>query len=101
MGSDGHTASLFPYAEGLAQALAAKQRCAAISAEQSDVTGDHTERMTLTAPYILAARQRLLLLAGAEKKACFYDALAGDDVLAIPVRAILHADEMTEVYLSP
>src|SRR5690606_35886961 len=48
MGADGHTASLFPQAAGLQEALESRQRCAAIMAQQSAVTGDHVERMTLT-----------------------------------------------------
>ncbi len=98
MGSDGHTASLFPYAEGLDLALASAQRCAAITAKQSDVTGNYTARMTLTVHYILAARQRILLLTGEEKRSVLREALAGDDIQAMPVRAILQATQTTDVF---
>ena len=98
MGSDGHTASLFPYAEGLDQALAGAQRCAAITAKQSDVTGNYTARMTLTAHYILSARRRLLLLTGEEKRSVLREALAGEDNQAMPVRAILNAAQTTDVF---
>lgn len=100
MGSDGHTASLFPYAEGLDLALASAQRCAAITARQSDVTGNYTARMTLTVHYILAARQRILLLTGEEKRSILRQALAGDNIQAMPVRAILQATQTTDVFLA-
>lgn len=98
MGSDGHTASLFPYAEGLDQALSGEQRCAAIKAEESEVTGRYTARMTLTVNYILSAKLRILLLTGEEKRSVLRDALAGDDIQAMPVRAILNAAQITDVF---
>lgn len=91
MGSDGHTASLFPHAEGLAAALdpAGSQLCRAITAQQSDVTGVHTERLTLTLAAILQARDIKLLITGEEKLKVYREALLGGDELAMPVRSIL------------
>ena len=49
MGSDGHTASLFPNAKGIDVAfdLARPNTCAAIEAKRSDITGEETRRVPL------------------------------------------------------
>ncbi|MCX2783148.1 6-phosphogluconolactonase [Microbulbifer thermotolerans] len=91
MGSDGHTASLFPHADGLAAALNpdSQKLCSAITARQSEVTGVHTERMTLTLAAILQARDIKLLITGNEKLKVYREALLGSDELEMPVRSIL------------
>ncbi len=91
MGSDGHTASLFPHAEGLEAALDpnSQKLCSAITAKQSEVTGSHTERMTLTLAAILQARDIKLLITGDEKLKVYREALLGSDELEMPVRSIL------------
>ncbi len=97
MGSDGHTASLFPHATGLEEAIAlpvsqASQvkppRCAAIGAIPSAVTGPYTQRMTVTLDYLSSARKRLLLITGAEKRSVYEMARAGVDISDMPVRAL-------------
>lgn len=94
MGSDGHTASLFPAADGLEAALdlAGENCCAAIMARESAVTGVHTERMTLTLPAILQSRHIDLLIFGEAKREVLERALAGDDILEMPVRAVLQQE---------
>ncbi len=94
MGSDGHTASLFPHADGLAQAIspACATRCAVIHAIPSAVTGAHTERMSLTLPYLLSARQRILLITGSEKYEVYRAAKESGDPVATPVSAVLNTD---------
>ncbi|CAA0090957.1 6-phosphogluconolactonase [Zhongshania aliphaticivorans] len=101
MGGDGHTASLFPHAEGLAAAMAqdSEMRCAVIEAKPSEVTGSHTERMTLTRRYIAAARKRLLLIAGTEKQEVYHLAKACEDSNAMPVSAVLATE--IDVYWAP
>ncbi|WP_414729450.1 6-phosphogluconolactonase [Zhongshania aliphaticivorans] len=101
MGSDGHTASLFPHGEGLAYAmsLSGDARCAVIHAQQSEVTGAHTERMSLTLPYLSAARQRILLITGSEKYAVYCAAKASSDFMSTPVSAVLNTD--VDVYWAP
>ncbi|MEX2961222.1 6-phosphogluconolactonase [Microbulbifer sp. TYP-18] len=104
MGSDGHTASLFPHAEGLKAALdpAGKQLCSAITALPSKVTGDYTERMTLTLAAILHARDIKLLITGEEKLCVYREALLGSDELAMPVRSLFRQGQTpVTVYWSP
>lgn len=94
MGSDGHTASWFPHAVGLDKALdrQTSTRLAAISATRSEVTGEHTERITLTLSAVLDSRQLVLMFSGAEKLATYQRARAGSDVSEMPVRALWQQD---------
>ncbi|AOS95530.1 6-phosphogluconolactonase [Microbulbifer aggregans] len=104
MGSDGHTASLFPHAEGLEQALNTNgsQLCKAINAKQSEVTGSHTERMTLTLAAILQSRDIKLLITGEEKLKVYREALLGSDELEMPIRSILkQGHKAVTVYWAP
>ncbi|QQD17001.1 6-phosphogluconolactonase [Spongiibacter nanhainus] len=103
MGLDGHTASLFPHASGLDSGLAAgADRCVAITAQQSEVTGPHTERMTLSVAAILACRHIVLLITGDEKLAVYRQALSGPDAREMPVRAVLRQSQTpVSVYWSP
>lgn len=102
MGPDGHTASLFPHAEGLEKALETDELCAAINAHKSEVTGDCTERLTLSLAGICNSRHLMLLISGDKKLQAYREALAGDDVAAMPVRAVLQQDAVpVTVYWSP
>ncbi|MGJ8687349.1 MAG: 6-phosphogluconolactonase [Spongiibacteraceae bacterium] len=104
MGSDGHTASLFPHADGLELALDTHsgQYCSAIHAQASSVTGSHTERMSLSLWALLKSRRIILLITGEEKLAVYRQALQGDDVTAMPVRAILQQQQVpVDVYWAP
>lgn len=103
MGEDGHTASLFPHADGLDAALADDAPCCvAITAHQSAVTGANTERMTLSLPAIRDARETILLITGDAKQRVLDQAIAGDDVSAMPVRALLQrGNSSLTVWWSP
>lgn len=104
MGPDGHTASLFPAAVGLEHALDANNRelCCAISAQQSAVTGEYTERMTLTLHGILRARQIVLLITGEEKLAIYRQALRNASYNRMPVSAVLQQQQTpVAVYWAP
>lgn len=104
MGNDGHTASLFPHAEGLSAALntSSEQLTAAILAKQSEVTGLNTERLTLTLAGLLQAQRLIMLVTGAEKLSVFRAALAGGPVADMPVRAILLQDKVpVNLYWAP
>jgi 6-phosphogluconolactonase len=94
MGDDGHTASWFPGAEGLAEAMdpGARQLVAPI------VAADAGEpRLTLTGRVILRARAIALEIEGEAKLATFATALESGPEEAMPIRAVLRraADRLT------
>jgi 6-phosphogluconolactonase len=92
MGPDGHTASWFPNAEGLADALDEDgAQVAAIRARRSTVTGDAVDRVTLTLAPVLSARRILLLTSGSEKRAVYARARGSGPVDDMPVRALFAA----------
>lgn len=102
MGPDGHTASLFPHAQGLENGLDSNQLVCAINAIESDVTGSITERMSLTLNAISQSKVVKLLISGDEKLAVYKQALAGGDVNDMPLRAVLNHPEINiEVYWAP
>jgi 6-phosphogluconolactonase len=92
IGADGHTASWFPHAQGLATALGdSAPAVAAVKAKKSAVTGDHVDRLTLSLRAIRDARLVILMMTGDDKRRAFAQACgegADDDM---PVRAILRA----------
>ena len=98
MGDDGHTASWFPGADGLAEAMdpAARQLVAPIRAANAG-----EPRLTLTGRVILRARAIALEIQGEAKLATFAAALAPGPEEAMPVRAVLRgaADRLT-VFMS-
>ncbi len=87
MGNDGHTASLFPDAPELAEAISADcpdRVAAATPPSQSQ------QRITLTWPVLKDARFTALHLKGQDKLETLEQALANpSDVMAMPVRAFL------------
>jgi 6-phosphogluconolactonase len=99
MGNDGHTASLFPGAEKLAAAtdLNSGRTCMGLA----PLTAPH-ERMSLTLPIILAAKQLFLHLAGKEKKEVLTRALAEGETPEMPIRFILRQQTTPlSVYWAP
>ena len=84
MGDDGHTASLFPGAPGLRQALHSSGPVAWVR----PATAPHA-RLTLTLPALLATRELALAISGASKLAVFQQARLGADE-ALPVSLILN-----------
>jgi 6-phosphogluconolactonase len=74
VGPDGHTASLFPGGEALAERT---RWAAAVPAPEH--IGPHVPRVTLTLPALGTAREVLVLATGAEKRAAVAAALAGGD----------------------
>lgn len=88
MGDDGHTASLFPNSPQLALALSADcpQRCLPMLAPSVP-----HQRITLTLPVLASAKSIFLAVQGPAKLATLRTALAGDDALAMPIRAFLHS----------
>ena len=99
MGPDAHTLSWFARADGLSAALDPDtvSSVAAIRAPQSEVTGPHTERMTLTLPCIAYARHVLLLITGKDKKAAFQTAQSDTPIqhlirAAVDALSVFYAD---------
>lgn len=94
MGDDGHTASWFPGAQGLAEAIdpGARQLVAPM------VAADAPEpRLTLTGRVLLRARAIALEIEGEKKLATFATALEPGPEEAMPIRAVLRraADRLT------
>lgn len=87
MGEDGHTASLFPGAQGLDHALSTQQPYAAIDAHGCPGAGVLPLRISLTASGLASARHRLMLLRGENKRAVLARAAAPGAIAEYPVRA--------------
>jgi 6-phosphogluconolactonase len=94
MGTDMHTASLFPGAPELAAALADG------APEIMEITppGEPEARLTLTAPVLRAAGVIHILITGAEKVAALERALLDGPVEEAPVRAVLTAPAPVTVH---
>ncbi|MCF8486070.1 MAG: 6-phosphogluconolactonase [Rhodobacteraceae bacterium] len=84
MGADMHTASLFPGADRLAEALSAD--APPLMALRADAAGE--PRITLTAPVLKAAFRTHILLRGQEKRAALERAMTLSPSEA-PVRVVL------------
>lgn len=86
MGNDGHTASFFPHADGLSEALDLNDDavCRAIR-----VAGMPYTRMTLTLRTLLSARYRVLQIHGQSKQQTLAKALQTGPINDMPVRAVL------------
>jgi 6-phosphogluconolactonase len=84
MGADMHTASLFPGADRLQEALA--HDAPVLMALRAEAAGE--PRITLTAPVLKGAMHTHILITGAEKRAALERA-AGLHAMQAPVRAVL------------
>lgn len=84
MGDDGHTASLFPGGQELADGLSST----ALTIAATPPAAPH-QRMSLTAKAILQSRHIFLQISGADKKAVYDAALVGGLVEALPIRLAL------------
>lgn len=102
MGLDGHTASWFPGAMGLAHALdpANEAVVGPIDASGAPVAGDHPLRMTLTASAIASARAGFLLMFGDDKRAVFDAALEAESDAPIALAASLLGDRLSVYWTS-
>lgn len=100
MGLDGHTASLFPAADGLQAGLTARTFCTAIHAQPSAVTGPCTERLSLTL-WALAQSSRLALLISGEAKWALYQRATQSRDPALPVSLLLGLPCPIDVFWCP
>jgi 6-phosphogluconolactonase len=97
MGNDGHTASFFPQADVLDEALTSKTLALAINAPGAD-----EPRITLTLPTILNTKNLYLHIEGPEKAQTLKQALAEEDVHHMPVRAVLFQNQIpVQVFWCP
>jgi len=90
MGSDTHTASLFPRAPGLAAAFESQQSYVAIDAIGCVGAGHYPLRISLTPSAWSRASARFLLITGAGKRRVYQRALAEHDAFAHPVRSAIY-----------
>ena len=90
MGADGHTASLFPEAPNLAEALAANSNhiCLAIELDPPPANAPYP-RITQTLAQLLHARHIVLALTGADKLATLQQAWAAKTD-RLPISHVLH-----------
>ena len=96
MGSDGHTASLFPGNLKLEKAFDLENDALCISIEPQNAP---YRRMSLTLHAILSAKHLYLHFEGEEKVAVYNEALNGDDSYKMPIRSVLNQDiKDVEVY---
>ncbi len=96
MGPDGHTASLFPGGDHLAQAL--DPACPAAALPMT-APGIPEPRVTLTLPVFKAAQYLFLHIEGAAKRAVLDQAQTPGPAQDLPVRAILAL--APEIFWSP
>ncbi|GAB4344328.1 MAG: 6-phosphogluconolactonase [Desulfobulbaceae bacterium] len=99
MGTDGHTASLIPGAAGLEQALSPQSTriCAPIKP-----AGNGIERMTLTLPALLDAREIIVHITGRDKRETLNEALKSGSPDRMPIRHVLRRTTVPlQIYWAP
>lgn len=91
MGNDGHTASFFPGAPTLRQALHPDrdQLCCAVRPPEAP-----HDRMTLTLPVLIGAKHLILHVVGKNKWQVLQKALQPGKTDELPVRAVLHQSKV-------
>ncbi|MAV86253.1 MAG: 6-phosphogluconolactonase [Gammaproteobacteria bacterium] len=99
MGGDGHTASLFPGTESLDLGLDLDSSRNFISSVPNDAPH---ERVSMTAPRLLASKEILIHIVGREKKEVLDRALSGKDIHELPIRLVLNQSKVpVTIFWSP
>lgn len=92
MGRDAHTASLFPGATGIRQALDPSSNLDACRIDPDPLPPEAPyPRVTMTLSRLVRSRELHLVVTGADKREVLRRACAADDRHAHPVAAVLHA----------
>ncbi len=94
MGEDGHTASLFPGAEGLEEALADT----APPLLKLTAPGAPEPRVSLSAAVLRQVRKAYVLIVGTAKQVALQRALAEGPTAEAPIRVVLRRSEATAIY---
>lgn len=93
MGEDGHTASLFPCSEQIQDGLKTSAKLLAVQ----PTTAPH-QRMSFSLNALLQSENIFLHLTGESKKAVLENALAGDNALEMPIRAVIQNADVELVW---
>ncbi|MCC2607269.1 6-phosphogluconolactonase [Planctobacterium marinum] len=93
MGEDGHTASLFPCSEQIQEGLKTEAKLLAVQ----PTTAPH-QRMSFSLSALLQSENIFLHLTGESKKAVIEQALAGDNALEMPIRAVIQNSDIELVW---
>lgn len=95
MGDDGHTASFFPHAPELEEALTSDALCVGLTPPDY---APHP-RITLTLPAILDSRRIILHITGGKKQEVYAKACEAGPVEDMPIRSVLRQEQTpVEVY---
>ncbi len=98
MGTDGHTASLFPGGDNLQEATNAATKKIVI---HMNAPATEEKRITLTAPVLWSATEIVLHIEGAKKREVLDAALAAGDPAVMPIRYILQKRPDLRVVWAP
>ena len=102
MGADTHTASLFPGAAGLAEAMAEDAAADAFVVVPAVLPAEAPfPRITLGRRRLADTRTLLLAISGAAKREALQSALEAGDPLRHPVTALVNAQSHATVHWSP
>ncbi len=101
MGSDGHTAGIFPGPD-LERAVAGPRERRAVGVTPDPMPEDAAvDRVTLTAPALTSARAIMIVIAGAEKRRVLEQAIKEGPLSAAPIGRLLAAvDSPIDIFWS-
>lgn len=96
MGEDGHTASLFPCSDQIAEGLDESNKSALMMVQPQTAPN---QRITFSFAALKQSKHVFLHICGDSKKLVLDKALSSKDIFEMPIRAFLHNDEIdTQVY---